>query len=87
MQMRFMETPTFSKQHHYRVLTQITVNLVEEDDGRPHLVGLIEEKSQLAFGFADPFRQTIGALAHEKRHASLCIILYDGKIGFEHLKY
>jgi hypothetical protein len=42
------------------------VNLVEKDDARLGVFGFVKEEAELAFCFADPFAQAVGALAHEK---------------------
>lgn len=47
-------------------LAGFTVDLVKEDDGRLARASLVEEQSELSFGFSNPFRQAVGTLAHEE---------------------
>jgi hypothetical protein len=42
------------------------VDLVEEYDGGLGGTSFVEEETELAFGFADPFGETVGAFAHEE---------------------
>ena len=43
------------------------VDLVEEDDGRSPLGGLVKERPELPLGLADPLGQDVAALPHEER--------------------
>jgi len=42
-----------------------TVDFIEDDDAGLAVSGFFEEEAELAFGFADPFGEAVGAFAHE----------------------
>jgi hypothetical protein len=43
-----------------------TVDLVKEDYTGLAIPCFVEEEAELAFGFADPFGEAVGAFSHEK---------------------
>ena len=42
------------------------IDLIEENDGGLATTGLLEEESELAFRFSNPFAKTVGAFPHEE---------------------
>ena len=62
------------------------INLIEEDDGGSHLIGLVKQQPQLPLRLSDPLAQTVGSLPHEEGHLPvLCAALTgegSGEQGF-----
>jgi hypothetical protein len=43
-----------------------SIDLVEEDYGGLGGTGFVKEETELAFGFTDPFGETVGTFTHEE---------------------
>jgi hypothetical protein len=52
--------------HVHKLACRRTVDFIKEDDTRLSVLGFLEKKSQLPFGFSHPFAEAVRSLSHEE---------------------